>query len=109
MPQEVSLNKLIRSYDFEFGFCIPNSTNRWEAIYPIPERSAEEIAEFKNSPDGHRSDFITFTTADDIREAFPSLAGVIDVPFDRPRTPPLFSDPAFHKVCDHVAEVLHGG
>ena len=33
-------NKLIRSYDFEFGFCIPNSTNSWEAIYPIPERSS---------------------------------------------------------------------
>ncbi|XRA96961.1 protein unc-119 [Pycnococcus provasolii] len=53
-------NKLIRSYDFEFGFCIPNSTNSWEAIYPIPERSAEEIAEFKNSPDGHRSDSFYF-------------------------------------------------
>ncbi len=37
------------------------------------------------------------------------IVDVIDVPFDRPRTPPLFSDPAFHKVCDHVAEVLHGG
>lgn len=37
------------------------------------------------------------------------IVDVIDVPFDRPRKPPLFSDPAFHKVCDHVAEVLHGG
>lgn len=37
------------------------------------------------------------------------VVDVIDVPFERPRTPPLFSDPAFHKVCDHVAEVLHGG
>ncbi|KAG8468504.1 hypothetical protein KFE25_013587 [Diacronema lutheri] len=27
---------LIRSYDFDFGFCIPNSTNTWEAIYDIP-------------------------------------------------------------------------
>ncbi|MGR3803197.1 ABC transporter ATP-binding protein [Marinibacterium profundimaris] len=36
------------------------------------------------------------------------IAGVIDVPFDRPRQPPLFSDPAFHKVCDRVAEALHG-
>jgi NitT/TauT family transport system ATP-binding protein len=34
---------------------------------------------------------------------------VIDVPFERPRWPPLFSDPAFHRVCDHIAEVLHGG
>jgi NitT/TauT family transport system ATP-binding protein len=34
---------------------------------------------------------------------------VIDVPFERPRRPPLFYDPAFHRVCDHIAEVLHGG
>lgn len=29
-------DRLIRSYDFDFGFCIPNSTNTWEAIYDIP-------------------------------------------------------------------------
>ena len=28
---------LIKSYDFMFGFCIPNSTNTWEAIYDMPE------------------------------------------------------------------------
>jgi hypothetical protein len=27
---------LIKSYDFMFGFCIPNSTNTWEAIYEMP-------------------------------------------------------------------------
>ena len=27
---------LLRSYDFNFGFVIPSSTNSWEAIYPIP-------------------------------------------------------------------------
>lgn len=37
------------------------------------------------------------------------IVDVVDVPFARPRKPPLFSDPAFHTVCDHVAEVLHGG
>lgn len=37
------------------------------------------------------------------------IFGVIDIPFARPRRPPLFSDPAFHEVCDHIAEVLHGG
>ncbi|WP_353471456.1 ABC transporter ATP-binding protein [Salipiger sp. H15] len=36
------------------------------------------------------------------------VVDVIDVPFERPRKPPLFSDPAFHRICDHVAEVLHG-
>ncbi|MFD2174821.1 ABC transporter ATP-binding protein [Rhodobacter lacus] len=37
------------------------------------------------------------------------IVEVIDIPFDRPRRPPLFADPAFHKLCDHIAEVLHGG
>lgn len=37
------------------------------------------------------------------------ISAVIDVPFARPRRPELFSDPAFHKLCDQVAEVLHGG
>ena len=37
------------------------------------------------------------------------LSVVIDVPFERPRKPELFSDPAFHALCDKVAEVLHGG
>lgn len=36
------------------------------------------------------------------------IVEVIDVPFPRPRQPELFSDPAFHTVCDHVAAVLHG-
>ena len=25
--------RMVRVYDFTFGFCIPNSTNSWEAIY----------------------------------------------------------------------------
>eukprot|EP00959_Pyramimonas_sp_CCMP1952_P468465 9493301-Pyramimonas_sp.AAC.1 len=34
---------LIRSYDFTFGFCIPNSVNSWEAIYPVPELSEDRV------------------------------------------------------------------
>ncbi|MEZ5826059.1 MAG: ABC transporter ATP-binding protein [Geminicoccaceae bacterium] len=37
------------------------------------------------------------------------IVEAFDVPFERPRRTPLFSDPAFHAVCDHIAEVLHGG
>jgi NitT/TauT family transport system ATP-binding protein len=33
----------------------------------------------------------------------------IAVPFGRPRVPGLFADPAFHKLCDRIAGVLHGG
>ena len=29
-------DQLIKSFDFEFGFCIPNSQNAWEAIYDMP-------------------------------------------------------------------------
>lgn len=37
------------------------------------------------------------------------IVDVIDVTFPRPRAPALFSDPDFHRVCDHIAGVLHGG
>lgn len=28
---------LIKSFEFQFDFCIPNSTNTWESIYTIPD------------------------------------------------------------------------
>lgn len=34
---------LIRSYDFDFGFCIPMSKNSWEALYPLPVLEKEQI------------------------------------------------------------------
>lgn len=34
-------NTLIKSYDFDFGFCIPHSTNTWEAIYNLPSLTPE--------------------------------------------------------------------
>lgn len=40
-------NKLIRSYDFNFHFCIPNSTNTWEAIYEMPELTEEERTQYQ--------------------------------------------------------------
>jgi hypothetical protein len=30
------LLKLIKSFDFKFGFCIPGSTNTWDAVYDVP-------------------------------------------------------------------------
>ena len=33
--------KLIKSFEFTFPFCIPNSTNTWEFIYTIPEIDEE--------------------------------------------------------------------
>ena len=29
-------NRLIKSFDFNFGFCIPESVNSWTASYKIP-------------------------------------------------------------------------
>lgn len=37
------------------------------------------------------------------------VVDVIETGFARPRTPGLFSERAFHEVCDHIAGVLHGG
>ncbi|KAH9588822.1 GMP phosphodiesterase [Trypanosoma melophagium] len=34
-------NTLIKSFDFNFGFCIPRSTNTWESIYDMPELTEE--------------------------------------------------------------------
>jgi GMP-PDE, delta subunit len=32
-------SQLIKSYDFEFGFCIPSSVNTWDAVYSLPALS----------------------------------------------------------------------
>jgi hypothetical protein len=56
--------KLIKSFDFTFGFCIPNSTNSWEAIYDMPKLSPEEEVEIVNHPYQTRSD--SFYFVDDV-------------------------------------------
>ena len=30
---------LVKSFDFNFGFCIPGSTNNWDALYSLPPLS----------------------------------------------------------------------
>lgn len=52
--------KLVQSYDFPFGFCIPNSTNSWEAIYDVPSHSDAEVDEYVSSPFEHKSDSFYF-------------------------------------------------
>mmetsp|Transcript_18684 Transcript_18684/g.60971 ORF Transcript_18684/g.60971 Transcript_18684/m.60971 type:complete len:187 (+) Transcript_18684:978-1538(+) len=51
---------LLRSYDFSFGFCIPNSTNSWESIYPVPDLSNEDIVKMVGAPYASRSDSFYF-------------------------------------------------
>lgn len=52
--------RLLKSFDFTFGFCIPNSTNSWEAIYDLPVFSADEIAAFVAAPGEVQSDSFYF-------------------------------------------------
>lgn len=49
-----STHVLMKSYDFNFSFCIPNSTNEWEAIYDLPslnEREVQSLMEHGSSSD----------------------------------------------------------
>jgi hypothetical protein len=52
--------KLMKSFDFTFGFCIPNSTNSWEAIYSMPELTPEEEQTMVDTPYGAKSDSFYF-------------------------------------------------
>lgn len=51
---------LIKSFDFTFGFCIPNSTNSWEAIYDMPVLTPEFEHTIVNSPWATKSDSFYF-------------------------------------------------
>jgi len=39
-------DKVVRVYDFTFGFCIPNSTNSWEAIYDVPKYTSSQVTDY---------------------------------------------------------------
>merc|ERR1712196_318932 len=52
--------KLIRSFDFAFSFCIPNSTNSWEAVYDMPEVTEEELQDMIANPYETKSDSFYF-------------------------------------------------
>ncbi|KAJ3203614.1 hypothetical protein HDU82_006470 [Entophlyctis luteolus] len=53
-------DKLIKSFDFTFGFCIPNSVNTWENIYKVPKLDQRTISEMIASPDKTVSDSFYF-------------------------------------------------
>lgn len=42
--------KLIKSYDCTFGYCIPGSTNQWDCIYDLPPLKYEIVEEMIDSP-----------------------------------------------------------
>merc|ERR1712167_136119 len=49
-------DRLIKSYDFKFGFCIPNSVNSWEAIYELPPLPPDLVQEMCSNPYETQSD-----------------------------------------------------
>ena len=52
--------ELLRNYDFTFGFCIPSSTNTWEAVYDMPVNSQEQVEDMIGSQNVHTSDTFYF-------------------------------------------------
>ncbi len=42
--------KVVKSFEFKFPFCIPNSTNEWEYIYEFPDLDESTIDAMINSP-----------------------------------------------------------
>ncbi|ESN94942.1 hypothetical protein HELRODRAFT_87495 [Helobdella robusta] len=53
-------DRLLKCFDFEFGFVIPNSKNTMEHIYELPELSNELFDDMVNSPYETRSDSFYF-------------------------------------------------
>ncbi|CAG9536334.1 unnamed protein product [Cercopithifilaria johnstoni] len=53
-------DRLLKSFDFEFGFCIPNSQNTCEHIYDFPQLPQSLIDEMISNPYETRSDSFYF-------------------------------------------------
>lgn len=53
-------DRLLKTFDFEFGFCIPNSKNTCEHIYEFPTLSIELMEEMIKHPFETRSDSFYF-------------------------------------------------
>nr|SVE74434.1 EOG090X0D9B [Daphnia barbata] len=53
-------DRLLKTFDFEFGFCIPHSKNTCEHIYDFPALSAEAMDEMIKHPFETRSDSFYF-------------------------------------------------
>lgn len=53
-------DRLLKCFDFEFGFCIPNSRNNCEHIYEFPQLSQQLMDDMVNNPNETRSDSFYF-------------------------------------------------
>uniref|UniRef100_UPI0037E9B7A4 protein unc-119 homolog B-B n=1 Tax=Semicossyphus pulcher TaxID=241346 RepID=UPI0037E9B7A4 len=52
--------RLLKTFDFEIGFCIPNSRNTCEHIYCLPDLDTHTVQEMTSSPFETRSDSFYF-------------------------------------------------
>ncbi|KAI8807083.1 GMP-PDE, delta subunit-domain-containing protein [Cladochytrium replicatum] len=57
-------DRLLKSFDFTFGFCIPNSINTWETVYAVPTLDQETVANMVANPGETQSD--SFYFVDDV-------------------------------------------
>ncbi|CAA97807.1 Protein unc-119 [Caenorhabditis elegans] len=53
-------DRLLKCFDFEFGFCMPNSRNNCEHIYEFPQLSQQLMDDMINNPNETRSDSFYF-------------------------------------------------
>ncbi|XP_073529657.1 protein unc-119 homolog B isoform X2 [Phyllobates terribilis] len=53
-------DRILKSFDFDFGFCIPNSSNTCEHMYEFPQLSEELIRLMIDNPYETRSDSFYF-------------------------------------------------
>lgn len=53
-------DEIVKSYDFTFGFCIPNTVNTWEAIYALPPLGDALISDMIAQPYATVSDSFYF-------------------------------------------------
>lgn len=53
-------DRLLKNFDFEFGFCIPNSKNTCEHIYEFPTLDINEVQEMVDHPFETKSDSFYF-------------------------------------------------
>jgi len=56
--------KLLKSFDFDFGFCIPNSHNTCEHIYEFPPLSSDTMKEMIKHPYETKSDSFYFVNGE---------------------------------------------
>jgi protein unc-119 len=57
-------NTLIKSFEFTFPFCIPNTSNEWEAIYDMPKLDDDLIKLMIENPYETKSDSFYFVGED---------------------------------------------